>query len=98
MPEGLTPNRKARSPPRCRKRALSGGSGVPPVALELQLIRPHACDSRDVAGDLAGCVDRVRAPDVATEVGDAVVDSDIDVTEVVGGAGIQLRVDGVRQD
>src|SRR4029077_12142440 len=77
---------------------LSGGASVTPVALELQLVRPHAHDPRYVARDLPGCVDRVRAPDVATEVGNAVVDPDIDVTEVVRGVGIQLRIDGVRQD
>jgi hypothetical protein len=48
---------------------------------------------RYIAGDLAGLVDRIRAPDIATEVGHAIVPPDIDVTEVVDGVGIQLRID-----
>src|SRR6516225_2435803 len=81
-------------------RDLSGraAAAAAPIALELQLIRHDARDSRCLAGDFAGTVDRIGAPHVATEMGDAVVDLYIDVTEVVDGVGIQLRIDDVRQD
>src|ERR1700751_4818140 len=71
-----------------RSRAITASSVS--LALELERVR-NTGDARDPARDVHGTVYRIGRPDVTGELRHAVIDADLDVTEIVDRIGLEGR-------